>query len=246
MADQKTTAEWTGTALGVLSILATPAVGFGVYWWGRRSNRKALTYSYTSTKIVTTKPGVISGLKIQFEGREVSDASLVSITVKNSGGTPIEAKDFDRSLIFFLNEAAEILTTELPNEAENSLRVEIKSLPVKGGTNPSALIIEPLLLNPGDQFVLMALVSGFTGQVRAAGRISGVKNIQTNKGHETTAREGAIRIFTWGAVAMVILTPLIYLAHPYITDLMMQYMPFALLALLVAGAIFLNVSKPPR
>src|ERR1700690_189338 len=86
-----TTSAWGVILVGVLTIIAP----FLVYVWTKQASGKALTYDFTAAQILNLSHDFNSRLKISFDDLPISSASIISLTVKNSGGSPIQRTDFD-------------------------------------------------------------------------------------------------------------------------------------------------------
>lgn len=183
--------SWLTIALSVAGTIATILVGFGVYWLTRRGTSKALSYDYTVVSVGGVRADLPAELELTFRGVPVKDVSLVSITFRNSGKIPIQRSDFDQDLIVSI--PAQRISRVISNSARppqpkvysiqdpvctpRDLNVTAR-LPasLQRGTQNS-FCIEPVLLNPGDHFTVVALISGFADQVSVAGRIVGVSRI---------------------------------------------------------------------
>src|SRR5271168_3918914 len=91
---------------------------------------------------------------------------------KNAGGAPIEKSDFEESLwVEFINADA-VLAVHVAEMNPPELRPQFRGNPDMS-KNAETILVDPLLLNPGDQFALLALVSGFNGEVKLTGRVKG-------------------------------------------------------------------------
>src|ERR1039458_3582859 len=99
----------------------------------------------------------------------VTDVRLVIITVNNSGNEPIRADDFERALRFSWAEPARILTAEVVEVRPESVQPTIKA-----GAN--AIVLDPLLLNPGDWLRIKTLINK-VGKLTIDARFVGVKRI---------------------------------------------------------------------
>ena len=91
----KSTVDWATLIIGALGVIVSVIVALAVYWRTKRSTQKSLAYDYTSAKLVATEHPFGGELKISFAGKEVHDASLVSVTIRSSGGASITKADFE-------------------------------------------------------------------------------------------------------------------------------------------------------
>ena len=169
----KSTVDWATLIIGGLGIIASIIVALAVYWRTKRSTAKGLVYDYTSAKLITTGHPFGGHLKIFFSGVEIQDASLVSVTVRSVGGASITKADFEDNITVKFVEAQSVLAIQFADLNPPELQ---PLLAESGGADvgSAAIVLEPLLLNPGDRFTILALVSRFGGVVELSGRIAGV------------------------------------------------------------------------
>jgi len=172
-------AQW----LDLKSIISICALCFAVFafWWTRRGARKALSYDYEIARISELQ-GVATKLVLTFEDKKVSDVSIVTISLRNSGRVPIIKKDFDEDLVFTFN-AQQILSADVTkvDPADVSVTIDHYNSP-----QPHIRMI-PCLLNSGDEITISCLATAFK-EVSVFARIVGVKSIERkalNRGRKT-------------------------------------------------------------
>src|ERR1019366_5768653 len=155
----------------VRSILAVVAIFTTVLLFliGRR--RKSLSYLLSDTRVLGVHEAVNpSRVEILFDGAPVTDVRLVIITVNNSGNESIRIDDFERALRFSWGEPARILTAEVVEVSPENLRPTIKA-------GMSEIVLDPLLLNPGDWLRIKTLINR-VGKLSVDARVAGVKRIR--------------------------------------------------------------------
>lgn len=166
--------------LSILGTLTTIIVGLGVYWLTKRTQTKALSYTSSSTPIATVQHPFANDLKISFLGREVQDVSVVSFTLKNSGKVPILRTDFDGPLKVYVPNTGGILAAYVSDAKPYTLPVSLKEFERQKDRLLMRMVeVSPLLLNPGDEFTLLAVVSGVDTHDRAfpEARIVGLSDV---------------------------------------------------------------------
>ncbi|MGA9810145.1 MAG: hypothetical protein WBQ56_20855 [Candidatus Sulfotelmatobacter sp.] len=155
----------------VRTILAVVAISTTVLLFliGRR--RKGLSYMLSDTRVLGVHEAVNpSRVQILFDGKPVTDVHLVTIRVNNSGNEPIRADDFERALRFNWAEPTRILMAEVIELSPESLQPTINS-------SGNEIIVDPLLMNPGDSFRVKTLINQVS-KLSVDARIVGVKRIR--------------------------------------------------------------------
>ena len=162
-------------------IVAILALIFAVYAYLRNkaSSRKALSYNFSSTELTRGGTG-FAGLELVYEGRPIYAPSIVNVTIVNSGNVPIQRNDFEQPIKI-------LFTGQIVDEELFAYHVsdrEPKELPVSctllgtGRAVETGILVDPLLLNPGDKFVVAVLISEFSRELEVTARIVGVRSIQ--------------------------------------------------------------------
>lgn len=180
----------------VRTILAVAAISITVLLFliGRR--RKGLSYMLSKTRVLGVHEAVNpSRVQILFDGQPITDVHLLILTINNSGNEPIRADDFERAFRFSWAEPARILTAEVVEVNPESLHPTIKA-------GSSEIVLDPLLLNPGDWLRVKTLINQVS-KLSVDARIVGVKRISRTieSGKETF---GIVRRLLWVAALGVV------------------------------------------
>src|SRR5208283_2997382 len=140
----------------VRTILAIVAICVTILLFlvGRR--RKGLSYLLSDTRVLGVHEAVNpSRVQILFDGAAVTEVRLLIITLNNSGNEPIRVDDFERPLRFSWPEPARILTAEVAEVSPEGLQPTINA-------GVDEIVIDPLLLNPGDWLRIKILINQAT------------------------------------------------------------------------------------
>jgi hypothetical protein len=152
------------------TILAVVAICITVILFLVARRRKRLSYMLSDTWVLGVHEAVNpSRVKILFDGAAVTDVRLVVITVNNSGNESIRADDFERPLRFGWAEPSKILTAEVVEVNPETLQPTVR-------TGVNEIVLEPLLLNPGDWLRIKTLINQ-VGKLSVDARVVGVKRI---------------------------------------------------------------------
>ena len=154
----------------VRTILAIVAISVTVslFLVGRR--RKRLSYLLSDIRVLGVHEAVnASRVQILFDGEPVTEVRMVIITVNNLGNEPIRVDDFERPLRFRWDEPAKILSAEVIEVNPETVQPTIKA-----GVNE--IVVDPLLLNPGDWLQIRTLINQ-VGKLSVDARVLGVKRI---------------------------------------------------------------------
>jgi hypothetical protein len=137
------------TIVGVVVAALTLFVTYRAYKKDTHRTRKGLVVDQTSWSQVTNEAVRLGGkpLHVSLGEQPVRNFVISRIRVANTGGTPILASDFEREIVVRYDEIDEIYYTALKGRTTRSLSPQIS---VQG----KELVIKPLLLNPGDSFVI--------------------------------------------------------------------------------------------
>jgi hypothetical protein len=150
-------------AIAIITIIITV-----VLYWKQRQKKK-LSFALLSTPLLSVKNEIKKKVQILYDGKPVDQVHLAVVKIINPGNTLIEKKDYETPIILDFGKDSEILSGSM-TEAEP------KGLKPTWRTQGSAMTIEPLLLNSGDNFTFNLLVKGYE-DMSITGRIAGVKEI---------------------------------------------------------------------
>jgi hypothetical protein len=172
-------AAWRQILQGLVTILRDPmvrtilaivaiCVTVSLFLAGRR--RKRLSYLLSDTRVLGIHEEVNpSRVQILFDGEPVTEVRLVIITVNNYGNEPIRVDDFERPLRFSWSAPAKILAAEVIEVNPETLQPTIQA-------GVSEIVVDPLLLNPGDWLRIRTLINQ-AGKLSVDARVVGVKRI---------------------------------------------------------------------
>jgi hypothetical protein len=182
------------------TILAAVAICITLALFLVARRRRRLSYLLSDTRVLGIHEAVNpSRVKILFDGAPVTEVRLVMITVNNSGNEPIRVDDFERPLRFSWDEPARIIAAEVEEVNPEALRPTLKA-------GPNQVVLEPLLLNPGDWLRIKVLINQ-VGNVSVDGRVVGVRRISktVSSGKVTLPRTLALLVAVWCVGLIVIL-----------------------------------------
>lgn len=139
--------------------------------------------------------------KVRVADGAFRDTHVVSILVRNSGNVHIERSDYDAPIGFSFGVGAQIIGVEVADQTPHDLGVDPKT------RDQQAVEIVPILLNPGDNFIVEVHLTSFpSGLVTPFGRIRGIpafKNIASSHGPETTAQPSGVPAGAWITLGII-------------------------------------------
>jgi hypothetical protein len=131
--------------------------------------QKDLSYRVLYVTPFSNFDQVDGGVRVFVDSVEVQGLSFLAIEVVNSGDEPIRSADFEGPLVVNLGDDARIYRAVVRSD---------QPLPLRFGERPASnqLTIRPVLLNPGDAFVVRVTGTGLEGaEIDVHARIAGVK-----------------------------------------------------------------------
>lgn len=162
---------WLGlifTALGLLAAIFIPLV---IYL--KSKNNKEISYrDIAIVPLFHINYQVKENFEVLFQGEPVSNATLISVEVWNSGNVPIEEADFIDPIKLSYGDEADIIFASIGSNPENILSW------IKLEKNGKYLTFKPRLLNKGYRIVISSMVSGFSETIKVEGLIKGVHDIR--------------------------------------------------------------------
>ncbi|MBD3309538.1 hypothetical protein GF348_24375 [candidate division KSB3 bacterium] len=206
--------QFVGVIVSVIAILATYHIFF------RQRPVKALqVVILANTSLVEVKQDMAEKITVSYEGKTISNLSVVQLKIENTGNQPIRREDYERPIhIVFALEAeiveAEIVESNPPNIEMNlempqddddlsaSLHPDHQGQKDDEEQTPNAAILSPTLLNPGDRVILRFLVinletGGDTPPFLVDARVVGVKDVQLVSALEEPGPEFVESDDTW-------------------------------------------------
>jgi len=183
----------------VRTILAIVAICMTAVFFLAGRRRKRLSYLLSDTLVLGVHEAVNpSRVQILFDGAPVTEVRLVTITVSNWGNEAIRVDDFERPLRFSWSQPAKILTAEVIEVSPESLQPTIKA-----GANE--IVVDPLLLNPGDWLRIKTLINQVT-KLSVDARIVGVKRVATVLASRNVTSDKTLRLIAgMGFVGVLII-----------------------------------------
>lgn len=164
------------TAVGVIASIILGSAAIILFILGRKKKRLAY-YIISNTQLVGIENSLQDKVKILYDEKEVINVHLISIKFINNGNEPIFVDDFDKPISIKLDNAVNILTHEiLEKNPENLDVITLKK--------EKFLELEPLLLNPNDNFIVNILASDFEGDLKISARIKGRHKIEIYKSYD--------------------------------------------------------------
>ena len=195
-------------------------IGLAVYFYLRQRQRKSLSYRVLAkTPLFIMDESVKGRLHVTLDGNPVIEPYLVLLKIINDGNTPITSADFEKPLSFSFGGETSIKSREITDSFPKTLRPNLE-IPPKVNVQPTRVVIESVLWNPGDSITLKFLLSRFqNGVIECDSRIVGVKEVK-----DVTPKESD-RILR--------------------NQLMLQTVLFAALVLAIASAVYLMTIIEP-
>ena len=132
--------------VGVVFALVTIAVTLLMYYYQRERRELAFGVLY-ETQLLSVSTTLANRAQISFDGQVVPNIRLVVLALKNSGNRPVLASDFQSPFAVRFGDAARPLSVEVSKQFPADLGATVQ---LQG----EQLLVQPLLLNPGDYFVL--------------------------------------------------------------------------------------------
>jgi len=195
------------TVLVVVGII----VAIIIYW--KQRQRKSLGYEVLScTPLSSVDRSTLwsyqqAGLQFTFKGEVVPKTHIITIKVTNTGNVPLKKDDYDDPINLSFGEKAKVLAIRVVKKKPETIPVTMS------WSEAHKVIVNPMLLNSKDNFVIEMLVSDFDGRVRVGGRIVGVKEIKDIGGGMPTSREEELVNWLLIINAYILLFAIIYGAH---------------------------------
>ena len=155
-----------GVVLAGLSLLATIVIFL------LQKNKKRISYEVLAkTSLRTTREKLEGKIKILYYDKEVTNVKFVEIKIINTGNIGIPATDYERPLTIRFAESTTILSAEV-------IETNPDTLTTSTSVDNSDIIIQPILMNSKDYFVLKIITSNLDeDDFRVDARIKDVPEI---------------------------------------------------------------------
>ncbi|WP_295977977.1 hypothetical protein [uncultured Variovorax sp.] len=157
------------TLLALISLAASIAIPFVA--WKTDLNAKSIKMTVVSQAQLTPSVSNVDGLKIFVGNDELLEGFVSTIRLSNDGAKPITTSEYESSIKIDAGDKIKIIKTQVTSRQPENLPILIK-------TQASAALIEPLLLNPGDEATIIAITTGGAPKWNSSGRIAGVTQIR--------------------------------------------------------------------
>ena len=156
--------------LGCLAVIAAITVPLIIYFL--QKSKKRLAYEIVSnTQLVGVKSEVQNKIKIYYENKLVENVNLLLIRIINNGNQSISIGDFAKRIDINLGNNLNILTCEILRQYPDNLDINVIKM-------VDSIEIEPLLLNPKDNFTIKILLSDYKENFEVSARIEGISKIE--------------------------------------------------------------------
>ncbi len=172
------------------AILAFAALPFAFWLYHLQKPRKELAYAVLSRRRLLSVASELRGrVQITVDEKPVDDVYMLIVGVKNSGTLPILESDFIYTPKVRTSKNSQLVSVEVSKFRPSNLQVKLDLV-------QDSFSFGPLLLNPGDYFVVQALVSGKSPDLETDFRVVGMSKVEMLLG----ARPFSDRS-DWGAIA---------------------------------------------
>lgn len=157
--------ESVGFVVGLVGVILS------IILYRKSAFKKTLSYGIISQNPLIALPDdILERIEISFQGELVANVRLIALKLQNSGNVSIIPDDFISPLDISFGDNTNILSHTVTETSPENIHLQIQA-------HNSHITIKPLLLNPGDSFVITFLVDQFSGNVYVSARIQGVKQI---------------------------------------------------------------------
>lgn len=137
----------------------------------------------SKTDLVGSLDG-IDGLEITIKEKQVKEASLYLVKLKNTGSEPITVSDFEKPMLIKLDN--EIFSVRAKEKTPKNLSLEYS-------IEDESVLVKPFLFNSGEEFSL-EIVSSSKNYPTVDSRISGISEVKKNYPSEKSTLKIAITL----------------------------------------------------
>ncbi|QTH64990.1 hypothetical protein J1N51_05955 [Psychrosphaera ytuae] len=131
---------------------------------------RSIIFEVVSKTDLVGSLGGIDGLEIKIKDKQIKEASLYLVKLKNTGTEPIMAGDFEKPMLIKLD--SEIFSVKAKDKSPENLTLEYL---IKG----ESILVEPFLFNSDEEFSL-EIVSSSKTYPTVDSRIAGISSIKEN------------------------------------------------------------------
>jgi len=156
----------------VFGVIVTIVMGVNIIYFSNFHFTKELTFKEVySFSLLDKSASLADSTSINFRGKKLKNLESVIIEFENSGNKPILNEDFERNITFKFSDSTKIIRVDF-------LKLFPSSLAPKKTINDNEFSISPLLLNPGDIFVIQIFyVSNFPEFPKINARIANINDL---------------------------------------------------------------------
>lgn len=154
------------------AILALAALPFAFWLYQLQKPRKELAYAVLSRRRLLSVATELRGrVHITVDEKTVEDIYLLIVGVKNSGNLPILESDFVFTPKVRTSGDSQLVSVEVTKFSPSNLQIQLDLV-------EDTFSFSPLLLNPGDYFVVQALISGKSPELEPDFRVVGMSKVE--------------------------------------------------------------------
>jgi len=180
--------KWViSTVLAIVAII----VPYGIYFLSLEN--KNMDFEIISHSGLVGEKNIIKGLEIKINDEAIKTLTFHSFIIRNSGSLPILSKDFEKPIKIYFKDNSTIYSSEVKRKQPSNLSVISRE-------SENCLLIEPLLLNHNDEFVI-DLYSSSTEYPAIDARIAGIPAIDCKF---PKSNKMSFILFTWVSVFFLI------------------------------------------
>jgi hypothetical protein len=220
---EKSSFDWKFYAM---LIPAIAGVVLPVLLWQVDLASRALSVRLISSVALQPAPSQpIQDLQMTLDGVKIDSPYLSTLEISNEGSKPISTSDFESPLVISLAPGATNVRARITSR---------KPLNINGvlAMTPSAVTLQPLLLNPSDSLTLAIISSGTSPVFDAQARISGISKVSYED--STPEKRGWLRGAGLLGVALLAFSVYMHLAVALILPFRITR-PWAIAAMLVCA-----------
>lgn len=160
--------------LSISTFIALASVIVPIIIFFLQDKNKELSYEIIGFSEIANVNFASDKLELTYDGKKINKLGLLSVRISNSGGVPIRHEDFERPILLKLGERPEILKSRMGQSLPTNLKPQLTTV----GT---AVEVAPLLLNPGDNFIVEIITSSDYPKLEVDARIAGIKSAKLSE-----------------------------------------------------------------
>ncbi len=157
--------DWKHWVMVILTSLGV-VIPFSIWWIDNQGRSLFLTIS-TKIPLTILERELIPEMEVLFKGEKITTPYLSEIRVSNDSRKPIPATDFESPIEIRTVGTTRIHSARLKPSGNNEIDAKIIF-------DSSTVKVNPILLNPGEEFSISIVTGGSIPAFTSRGRISGV------------------------------------------------------------------------